>query len=142
MGKKLAEAETSYNHNKKEKDALERQILEMLPQSMDNYEIERKKNGVEAETKLKESEIKDLENVIHDNDQNLSRKEKGLQKNAAKIGQAVEEKKQQKKKKDDKNRLVESAVEELGLVDDGNFTSVLSTEEKRIEGQINNLKIT
>jgi len=138
--KKLAEAETSYNHVKKEKDVLESQILEVLPDTVENSEIERKKNGIEEETKLKESEIKDLEKVIHENDQNLSRRERGLQKNAARIGQALEEKKQHERNKDDKNKLVESAVEELDLVDDGNFSSVLFTEEKRIDGQINNLK--
>merc|ERR1712029_891410 len=118
-----------------EKDVLESQILEVLPDTVENSEIERKKNGIEEETKLKESEIKDLEKVIHENDHNLSRRERGLQKNAARIGQALEEKKQH-----EKNKLVESAVEELDLVDDGNFSSVLLTEEKRIDGQINNLK--
>ena len=139
--KKLAEAQTSFDHVKKERDSLEKQISEIIPESVDEVEIERKKNGIEKETRAKENEMKVLTEEIAGLDENLSKGEKAVQKNAAHIGKAVEENSQHLKNVQERLNLIETTSDELGLVDDDDFSSVLEKEEKKIDNQINLLRV-
>ena len=137
---KLTGAQKDFDHAKEEREKLEKQMTEVLPDSLDIEEIEQKKNGIEKETRRKEAEMKSLEETVLEQEQNLSKSEKSIQKNAAQIGQAVEERKQFLKCKEEKEKLIERASDDLGLVDDGDFVPLLEKEEKKVSGQINNLK--
>ena len=137
---KLTGAQKDFDNAKEEREKLEKQITEILPESLDMEEIEQKKNGIEKETKRKEVEMKALEETISEQEQELLKSEKQIQKNAAHIGKALEEKKQFVKCNKDKEMLIERTSEDLGLFDDGDFVSLLDKEEKKVLGQINNIK--
>ena len=138
--KKLGEAQTGHTHVRNERELLEKQIQEVLPESMDEADIERKRDGIERETKSKENEMKELTDLLHTNEQTLAKCEKNVQKNAARIGQALEEGKQHDRNVKEREKLIEEASNELGLVDDGDFKSVLKREDKRISNQTDNLR--
>ena len=138
--KKLQEAKTSCDHVKDERRSLEKQITEILPQSMDDVEIEEKRNGVEKETKTKEADIRGLEEEIEGLERNLFKREKSLQKNAAEIGKSLEGANQNKKNIEEKYKEIQRAAEEFDLVEEEDFLSVLEKEEKRVANQSHVLK--
>ena len=137
---KLTGAQKDHDHARDEREKLEKQITEVLSDSLDIDEIEQKKNGIEKETKRKEAEMKTLNENLSNQDEQLAKGEKKIQKNAAQIGKAIEERDQYIMRKREKDKLIEKASEDLGLIDDGNFISLLEKEEKKISSQINNLK--
>ena len=137
---KLTGAQKDFDNAKEEREKLEKQITEILPESLDIEEIEQKKNGIEKETKRKEVEMKSLEETTSEQEKELLKSEKQIQKNAALIGQALEEKKQFTRCNKEKEKLIEGTSEDLGLVDDGDFVSLLDKEEKKVLSQINNIK--
>lgn len=139
--KKLAEAQTSRDHCKKERESLEDNIAEILPEDEDDESIRKRRDGIEQETKSKEKKIKELKSVIENTDNNLARGEKQVQKNAALIGKAVGERDQHLANVKQKGTLADQALNELDLLDNsGNITDALKKEEQKIKNQLKVLK--
>lgn len=139
--KKLAEAKTSRDHCKKERESLEDQMSEILPDYEDNESIIKRRDGIEQETKLKEKEVKELKSTIDNTDINLARGEKQVQKNAALIGKAVGERDQHLANVRQKQNVAEQALTELDIVDhSGHITDALKKEEQKLKNQIKVLK--
>jgi len=139
--KKLAEAQTSRDHCKKERESLEDNIAEILPDDEDDESIRKRRDGIEQETKSKEKEIKELKSIIENTDNNLARGEKQVQKNAALIGKAVGERDQHLANVKQKGTLADQALNELDLVDNsGHITDALKKEEQKIKNQLKVLK--
>jgi len=139
--KKLAEAQTSLDHCKKERELLENQIVEVLSESDDDEELIRKRDGIQQETKVKERELKELRSSVEGIDHNLARGEKSVQKNAAHIGKAVGERDQHLKDVKERENLAENALSELNLVDDeGDINQVLLKEDKKVKNQAKLMK--
>eukprot|EP00092_Neocalanus_flemingeri_P030577 GFUD01033198.1.p1 GENE.GFUD01033198.1~~GFUD01033198.1.p1 ORF type:complete len:1313 (+),score=556.33 GFUD01033198.1:149-4087(+) len=139
--KKLAEAQTSLDHCKKEIVVLENQISEVLPDTEDEEDLIRSRDGIEKETKAKEKELKELTKVVENTDNSLARGEKQVQKNAALIGKAVGEKDQHLKDVKQRENLAENAINELDLIDDaGDITEALKKEELKLKNQVKLLK--
>ena len=140
--KKLAEAQTGYGHVKKERELLEEQITEILDDSMDEVEIEEKRDGVLRETKKKEKEIQEQKVAVVGHEDQISEAEVGIQKNAANLGKAIAELNQHNKNLKELDELIEKTAEKFGLnaEDDGSFVSVLEREEKKIASKIVNMR--
>ena len=140
--KKLAEAETGRDHVKKEKELLEKQITEILPESMDEVDIETKRNGIEKETKKSELEIKNLNEVVEEHDQNIRKVDLNSRKNAAEIGKAMEAKDRHKDNINEKDSQIMKISDELGIHmnEDEDIFHLLEKEEKRATNQTNLLK--
>jgi len=139
--KKLAEAQTSRDHCKKERESLEDNIAEILPEKEDDESIRKRRDGIEQETKSKEKQIKELKSGIENTDNNLARGEKQVQKNAALIGKAVGERDQHLANVKQKGTLADQALNELDLLDNsGNITDALKKEEQKIKNQLKVLK--
>jgi len=139
--KKMAEAQTSLDHCKKERELLEDQISEVLPDTEDEVELIRRRDGIEQETKGKEKELKELKSSVDNVDNNLARGEKQVQKNAALIGKSVGERDQHLKDVKERENLEETALNELDLVDNaGDIAQALKKEEQKLKNQVKLLK--
>ena len=139
--KKLAEAQTSYEHCRKERTALEEQVTEIIPDVEEDDLITKRRDGIEKESKMKEKELKDLGASLDEIESNIFRGEKQLQKNAAQIGKAVNERDQHLEDVKERGKMAETAISELDLVDlSDNVCQVLKKEDQKIRNQIKVVK--
>merc|ERR1711915_162222 len=139
--KKLAEAQTSYEHCRKERTTLEEQVTEIIPDEEEDDLITKRRDGIEKESKMKEKELKDLGVSLDEIESNIFRGEKQLQKNAAQIGKAVNERDQHLEDVTERGKMAETAISELDLVDHSdNVCHVLKKEDQKIRNQIKVVK--
>ena len=139
--KLLAEAETSLEFCRKEKEVLEEQVGEVLGEDVTEEELRRRSDGVERETKAKERELQELEERKRELEEDLAKMESKSQRNAAVIGKAVTEQENYLKQEKEREELLEAVRRELGLEDSqGDMGAALRKEEHKLKTEMRDSK--
>jgi len=133
--KKLGEAQTSLEHVQKERRRLADQISEILPDTVSMEEVLKMKNGIEKESRGKQSEVSSLEEDIVKTTRDIEKLDLSLQKNAAEVGKALQSRNQHKETVKERDTLLTEAQEVLGISpdEDADFSKILKLEEQKMQ---------
>jgi len=139
---RVTEANTKLEYARRERSDLQNKITEILPDSVDEDEIQRRLRKMDQageETRRRTEDVKARLEAYKLKERNLEHK---IQKNAAYLGQLVSDKTRFDKELKERSQVLEDAQDILAInIDPDVFKESLQKEQDKISSQIRRMKL-